>query len=313
MPRLRIPALLLGLLLALAPRGAGAQGHPIPPSARPLHARLALADVVVVAAIESVETGRIGVAVERLLLGDAPERFLVKRSPTQPPPLAPGERAVLLLRGARPPYVLVDEPRETIRLVGEANAERWPSAIAAVLERRDDPAGLVDLYVRWMDEGPATLRDLGAKALADRSAPFQPLPDELLIERADAALDPALSIEARRAAALLALRSPAATERMLVEPVADDADEAELSIAMLSLQGGALHRSPGFVPALLRALAHDSTPLQLNASRLAASLRADPPPEVVTSLEQVVAETSDAELRREAARTLTALGAPAGQ
>jgi hypothetical protein len=157
-PRLA-PALLL--LFACA---AGAQpiGHPLPPLPRAFHARLAAADVVAVLRVERVDEGRLAVRLEQALLGAPPAAFEVKRSPLRPPPLATGDRALLLLRGDRPPYVLADEPSEVIRLADDAMAARWSEAASGALAARGDPAALAALYADWIERGPASLRDLGA-------------------------------------------------------------------------------------------------------------------------------------------------------
>ena len=84
---------------------------------------------------------------------------------TVPPPLATGDRALLLLRGARPPYVLVDEPSEVIRLSDDAMAARWSAATRAALAARGDPAALEAVYAEWVANGPSSLRDLGSAGL----------------------------------------------------------------------------------------------------------------------------------------------------
>jgi hypothetical protein len=156
----------LGLLVALA-GAAGAQptGHPIPPGPRAFHVRLSAVDVLAVVRIERIDEGRIAVRLEDALAGSPPEAFEVKRSPLRPPPLAMGDRALLLLRGDRPPYVLADEPSEVIRLTDDAMAARWSAAARAVLASRDDPAALAAVYADWTLHGPASLRDLGAAGL----------------------------------------------------------------------------------------------------------------------------------------------------
>jgi hypothetical protein len=158
------PHLLLGLLLAGA---ASAQpiGHPVPLGPRPFHVRLAGAEVVAVVRVERVAEGRIALRLEDALAGSPSEAFEVKRSPLRPPPLASGDRALLLLRGDRPPYVLADEPAEVIRLSDDAMAARWSVAASRVLAARDDPAALSAVYREWVENGPASLSDLGAAGL----------------------------------------------------------------------------------------------------------------------------------------------------
>lgn len=159
---------LVGLAL-LAPLRAPAQGiaHPPPPGLRPFHERVRGVDVAAVVRVARVDEGRIEVVRERALAGAAPERFAVKRSPLAPPPLATGDRALLLLRGERPPYVLADPPAEVIRLEGDAMAARWSDAVRQVVAHRGEPRRLVPVYLDWIDAGPATLRDIGRTSLLD--------------------------------------------------------------------------------------------------------------------------------------------------
>jgi hypothetical protein len=149
-------------------------GHPGIPGRRPLHERLAGADLVAVVRVERIDAGRIAVTRQDLLAGKAPEAFEVKRSPLRPPPLATGDRALLLLRGARPPYVLADEAAEVIRLSDDAMAARWTAAVRAVLAKREDPVALRAIYREWVENGPASLADLGAAGLRalDPDGPF---------------------------------------------------------------------------------------------------------------------------------------------
>jgi hypothetical protein len=162
---------LLGFAL-LWPAVTGAQnlGHPLPPGLRPFHERLAGAEVVAVVRVLRVDEGRIEVLREDSLAGEAPERFEIKRSPLNPPPLATGDRALLLLRGERPPYVLADQPAEVIRLEGDAMAARWGDAVRHVLASGARPAALVPVYLDWIDGGPDTLSEIGRSSLLDLAA-----------------------------------------------------------------------------------------------------------------------------------------------
>jgi hypothetical protein len=156
------PRLLAALLLPLGGAAAGQPAlHPHLPGIRPFHARLAEAQVVALVRAERIDEGRIAVRLEEALLGAPPDRFEVKRSPLAPPPLATGDRALLLLRGDRPPYVLADRPSEVIRLGDDAMAARWRAAARAALAARGDPAALGRVYEEWIATGPASLRELG--------------------------------------------------------------------------------------------------------------------------------------------------------
>ena len=170
-----VVAVLRAALLALAlglPAAASAQipGHPLPPGLRPFHERLASVEVAAVVRVERVDEGRIQVQREAVLMGAPPERFEVKRSPLAPPPLATGDRALLLLRGDRPPYVFADLPSEVIRLSDDAMTARWEEAVRHVIAERSEPAALVPVYLDWIDRGPETLREIGASSLADLAA-----------------------------------------------------------------------------------------------------------------------------------------------
>lgn len=140
-------------------------GHPGIPGRRPLHERLAGADGVAVVQVERIDAGRIAVTRLDLLAGEAPESFEVKRSPLRPPPLATGDRALLLLQGARPPYVLADEAAEVIRLSDDAMTTRWAGAVRAVLGGQGDADALRAIYAEWVENGPASLGDLGSAGL----------------------------------------------------------------------------------------------------------------------------------------------------
>jgi hypothetical protein len=153
----------------LVPAAASAQGfgHPLPPGLRPFHERLAQVDIAAVVRVERVDEGRIEVVREDAIAGSPPERFEVKRSPLAPPPLATGDRALLLLRGDLPPYVFADQPSEVIRLEGDAMAARWSAAVRQVVVHRGEPARLVPGDLEWIDGGPETLREIGRRSLLD--------------------------------------------------------------------------------------------------------------------------------------------------
>jgi hypothetical protein len=175
--------LLLGLALLL-PGVASAQfpGHPVPPGLRPFHDRVAQVDVVAVVLVEQVDEGRVRVRRESTLVGAPPESFEVKRSPLSPPPLATGDRALLLLRGDRPPYVFAGPPSELIRLSDAAMAARWQQAVGAAVARRGEPAALVPVYLEWIDQGPETLREIGRSSLLDLAAKHAELRTEITRE-----------------------------------------------------------------------------------------------------------------------------------
>lgn len=308
------PALALAAALLIAAAGgrlAGAQvhgGHPLPPRPRPLHARVAEADLVVVAHVREVDAGRIRVDGARALVGTAPERFEVKRSPTDPPPLGPGDRAILPLRGARPPYVLVDRPLETIRLADAVQEERWSGAVRAVAEAVADPARLPPLYVDWLLQGPDTLRELGLQGLLDPSAAFQPLGDAFQADLAARAFDRSLPAEGRGSAAGLAALSPAGAARLLAGIPSRD-DPAEPSISQAALRGGVHHGSAGLGAALRRCLATPDAALRLAGLEAAGLLDAPLPADLRAAVARIAEADAD-DAVRERARAVLAAASP---
>jgi hypothetical protein len=86
-------------------RPAAPAQHPglTAPEPRPLHVQLAGVDAVAIATVAAVGLGRIQLVEARAVLGNPPATFELKRAPSAPPPLAEGDRVLLLLRGARTP------------------------------------------------------------------------------------------------------------------------------------------------------------------------------------------------------------------
>jgi hypothetical protein len=199
----RTLVLLLLLLVAIAPH-ARAQ-HPLPQGPRPLHLRIAESDVVAVGTIGPITDGRVEVRDATVLRGAAPATFAIKRSPAKSPPFVTGVPAVLLLRGARSPYVLVDEPREVVLLRDDADAKRWTNALQALFAASADPSQLLQLYLAWLDGDDENLREAAGSALTDFRAPFLPLGRDEALARAAAAVDPHRPATTRRVSAQLAI------------------------------------------------------------------------------------------------------------
>jgi hypothetical protein len=244
-------ARLAGLLPLLA-APVQAQLHPLPPGPRPLHARLEQASVVAIGTVAAVDEGRIGIRDATALRGEPGSSFEVKRSPLAPPPLEPGTRAVLLLRGARSPYLLVDDPRELVVLGDDDAVVTWERALLALLDAADDPGALLGLYVDWLTSGPESLRTAAVQALPDPRAPFLPIDSEAARALVRVALDARATPAARRAATLVATRSPDG-RKALVRAVPERAERPEL--VAIALQAGAAARTPGEAEAIGRALA----------------------------------------------------------
>jgi hypothetical protein len=309
--RLRACGAGLALACGLAASGPAAAQHPAGPRARAFHERLGKADAVAVATVKSVEPGRLRMDEVRSLHGDVPSPFQAKRAPGAPPPLAAGDRVLLLLRGARPPYVLVDAPDETIRLADSASEERWSAAVLAWLAVRERPEAWVPLYLSWIDAGPDTLRELAVKSLGDPAAPFQPLRPEVFAGLGAAAWDPARSLAARRAASQLAFLDTAGGEALAAGFLrAEDADPV--------VSQAALRVAPRLGPArgsslLLRGLDHRDAEVRRTALRAARGLGAGAEPALRDAIARL-AQDPDVEswLRADAAETIAALPAVAG-
>jgi hypothetical protein len=156
----------LAAAAALAGAASAQAPHLIPPLQRGLHERAAGAEIAVIARVTGADAGRLELAAEAVLRGAPPQRFAVKRSPLRPPPLAVGDRALLFLRGARPPYVLAGDASDPLPIASEAEARRLGEALPALLAAGDDAAALRAIYTRWSAADEPLLRRLGHEGLA---------------------------------------------------------------------------------------------------------------------------------------------------
>lgn len=304
--RIHAPGLLI-LLLAAAPAAAQHPlGHPLPdavPGVRPLHERLPRADAAAIAVVERVDPGRLEVAEAVAVLGELPERFAVKRRPSTPPPLQRGDRAVLLLRGARPPYVLVDEPSEVLVLESPADATRWLAALSELDAAQPDPDRLVALYGEWLEGPSATLRRAALAGLADERPGFRPLPDDVVERIVELAVAPDAEHATRLRAAVLASAVPEAQDVLLARlPGGAGADVEVLGAA---LRRGLLTRHPGTAGAVERALAHDDPSVRKAALGLTVSLARQPG--IVAAVTRLAASDPDEGVRAAAERALARL------
>ena len=151
---------------ASAPQAAGAQApHAIPPLVRALHERTQLADVVVLVRVTGIAAGRALVETRAVLRGAPPASFEVKYSPLRPLPLRAGSRALLLLRGDRPPYVLVDEPQEILVFETDPDEAALRSGLPALLAAEGDLQAAVCVYSSWHGQAPLLAR-LGIHGIA---------------------------------------------------------------------------------------------------------------------------------------------------
>lgn len=292
------------LVSAAGSASAQAVAHPAPPSARPLHLRLAEADAAAIVVVTGVDRGRITVTREAGLLGRTPERFEIKRSPLNPPPLAAHDRALVFLRGARPPYVLVDEPRETIRLANEASAERWAQAVRDAARDRDDPRALASLYARWLDEGPESLRDLAFQGLVEPELDTPEVRAHLAPDRADAASRGELPPRVRQLSALLAVRTPEGSAQLLEGALIDPVEPGVIGMA---LRGGITYGNADTGAVFAAAVRSDDAAVRLAGAQAMVGVRGELAATVRPRLETLAADDPDPRVREVAGRLLVQL------
>jgi len=296
------------------PTPAAAQ-HPLGARTRPFHQRIRWADAVVVVRVDAVETGRIRVSRRATLSGSVPAQFEIKRAPSRPPPLAAQDLAVVLLRGASPPYVLLDEPRETILLPDAATEERWIPALRRAIAEPTRGEALLPLYLAWIDEGPETLREAALDGLLDPDIDTPALRQRLAADRAAAAADPERAASARRISAILAVRTPMGTASLLPQVARQ---RAEASVVAAALGGGAMHRSRGTGEALERALVHDDAAVRRAALQALPAVSRAFGTAPMERIEEMARSDADPNVRRRAARLISTLAAatpslPAGK
>lgn len=291
---MRARSLVLAPLLAVLALAAGAARaqHGMPVGPRPLHLRLAQADVVAIATVAEVGEGRVEMRSATILRGEAPSRFEVKRAPSQALPYAVGITMLLPLRGARPPYVLVDDAKEATVLRTEAAARAWIAALPALLEAGDDPDALRAAYLGWLDGEEPSLREVAAASLLDPRSELVPVPTALAVERARVALDPAVPTETRRASAILAGARPEGARALL--PALRD-PRSDPQVAATALRGCAQFRVEGFEEGLLAALGHDDREVRLAAAHVAAEQGS---PAARARLAQLAASDPDLDVRK---------------
>jgi len=289
---------------------AGAQlgPHGMPPAPRHLHERLAEADVVAIGTVDAVKLGRIAVRDAVVVRGAAGEGFRVKRDPSQPPEVEAGDRVLWILRGAREPFVLVDEPREVLVLEDPAHARRLATALRD-LESAESLTDLRGLYVEWIESGDERLREHAVRALTDQPArepaALPLLTPELVRDRARAALDAELPEAARLASARVALAEPAGLEVLLDGVGRPDAHPEVVRMALgvgLLLRGHAGATPASLAEAVLAALAHRDPAVRAVAAGSAGALVTDP--RVHEVLRRVAAEDPEAEVRTRAEQVL---------
>lgn len=291
---------LLTLLVALPAEGQ----HPLPRLRKPLSERVALSDAVVLGRVTDVAPGRLHVQRVEPLLGEVPEAFEVKRSPRGTGLYEVGDLAVLFLRGARTPYVHVDEARERIQFENPEAARRFAAAVEALVNAGDDRVPLLALHRAWLASPDDQLRRLAVNAFMLAEPPFGLLAPSTARELARTAADPDRTLEERQASAMVALtREEGLAE--LVSQVPGPARAADAGITERVLRRAIQRRAQGTADALRRTLVHPDPEIRRVGLRLAATRGS------LTVSREVVARIAesdpDSETRRQAERTLQKL------
>jgi hypothetical protein len=246
---------------------AGALAHGMPPGPRPIHRVLAEVDAIAIGTIGASDVGRIEVSDALAIVGAPDPAFQIKRAPSNPPAWSPGARALLLLRGAREPYVLADEPREQITVEGGADVEaRVAVGLRTLHAALADPTRMRDTYLGWIEGPDEILRQQALRGLWDGSAPFQPLPADRTTALAAAALDAERTESVRRAAATAAILTDEGAAALLAGSPGT-ADAADAQVYEVAVQGGLLRRADGVVPALRRGLESPNAAVRSTAVR----------------------------------------------
>ena len=294
----RIAALASAVAAGLA-AGAAAQHAPLPEHrARPLHQRLAASDAVAFATVEAVELGRIRVEDARPLRGVPASTFELKRAPSAPAPLAAGERVLLLLRGARSPYLLVDEADELWRVAPEDDEAAAAEAVRALDAERGRPAVVAARYAEWLGSSRLPLARWAAQGFEGDAAVLARAPQPALARLAALALD-APDAALRDAAARAAVQSAAALGPLLAGLPGSAADPEVVARALYA----GLARADGRA-AVVRCLAAAAPEVRGAALRFGTLLGGDP--SLRAALQRVASEDPDEALRLAARRALSA-------
>jgi hypothetical protein len=296
---------LLALVVAslLSPGASRAQpGHGMAVGPRPLHLRLAAADVVAIATVAEVGEGRVALRDATILRGEAPPAFELKRAPSREIPYAVGLTLLLPMRGARPPYVLEDDARELVVLRDEGAAAAWREALPALLAAGDDREALLAAYLGWLDRGEEGLREAAAAALVDPRSALVPVPPERALERSRAALDPTLPAPARRVSAILAGGRVEGARALLAALRQPDPDP---QVAETALRGAVQWRLDERDDALLAGLEHVDAAVRRAAVQLVGMAGSEPG---FARLPALAAADPDESVRRQAEEVLSARG-----
>lgn len=305
-PGFASPLLVAVLLLPLALTAPARAQHGMTGGPRPLHLRLAQADAIAIGTVEAVSDGRVTIGKALVLRGEVPPRFELKRAPSRAIPFAVGVSLLLPLRGAREPYVLVDDARELILLRDAAAVAVWRSGIDALLAAGTDRESVTDVYVAWLEGENDAMREAAGAALLDPRARLLPVSPARAVNRAQAAIDPERPLAARRISATLAGGRIEGTTALLADFPRAASDPQVLETA---LRNGVHWRVAGVEDALLRALEDDRPGVRRAVVKLieAAGFSSG-----LARLPDVAANDVDAGVRREATEVLSARGTMVG-
>jgi hypothetical protein len=195
--------------------------------------------------------------------------------------------------------VLVDEPRELLRLADPAQEAGWRDSLAALLAA----GSVLAAYLSWIERGDDGLREAATRALADpRTSEDGPLLTAAAAERSAAiALDAARPDAVRRASASVAGANPDGVAALLAGVARPDVDP---EVAKIALATGGMQRAPGMPRATARALDHPNPAVREAGLGIASWFAADPA--VRAALARVARSDADPRLRAEAERALHA-------
>ncbi len=277
--------------------------HGLRPGPRPLQTRLALGDAVVLVVVDAVGEGRIRVRDAVALVGRTDSSFEIKRSPLSPPLLVPDESALLVLKGARSPYLLIDEAREIVHLEGDTDWQRWTRAVAELVATQADGGDLLELYAAWLEGEAKDLREEAVGAVADPRTGFIPLPERFVAGRVASALDPRKPTGVRSASAYLATLDRAGSERLLAVLAGPEGGAiANAELITLTLRAGLGFRMEATRDLLLRSLAHPDVAVRRAALTFAPFVAADAA--LHEALARIARDEVDSDVKAQAQRAL---------
>lgn len=289
-------ALLALLLVALAEPAYAQRGHMLRGSTeRALHAQLMESDIVAIGSVEDVGPGRIRLGDLTAIEGEIDASIEVKRAPSRPPGLHPGERVLLLLRGARSPFLLVPTAEEVLRIGDDAGEARMIAALRELRAALSDESALLEHYQAWL-AGPAeNLRRLAETALTNPSPPLERLDPDTIQGLVDLAIDPVTPPDLRRAAARVAGSDEKGVDALLAALPIGDANDGDPLLLLDVLRLGSLRASPETNGALLRALRHENAAIRQAALGLGPVMTRDPA--LRAEIERLAREDASAAVR----------------